>query len=193
MPRTGSTSIYKTLKLFGASVIPYGVAKPSCYEKDINGFHDPNIWEPINKYYKFTSIRNPYRRMLSHFLFAQDNKKHRLYDISDNFEAFVNICITNNYLIPQTQFIHGLEIDGFICIEGCYQQQIQNLPPFHHLCVPAVEKTNDVTYIHPWQNFYNKKIEKQVLDWAINDFITFGYSTDISLTSNLPICLNNDG
>lgn len=177
-PRTGSTSLYQALKqAAGAECLPYGQAPSPCYERDVNGFHDPFVVPELKEFFVFASFRNPYSRIVSHYQFAIADSGHRLHGLaaSGDFPHYVQVAIAGGLLATQMRFIGDTRLDAKVYQEGDLADQINLLPPFLSLRL-VVDRTNVSNGAWPWYAHYDEATIQRVAQWAEEDFRLLGYS-----------------
>lgn len=179
IPRTASTSMFNALRIVGAEKIRYGTSSCFSYHKDTDGFHDPCIIPELSSFFTFTTVRNPYTRMVSHYLFARSDEQHRLHRmaITCQFPNFVALAIRGRLLVPQVEFLGTTRIDAKLCQELDLEQQVNALPPLQG-CPIHIQRSNDSTYDRPWYAYYDEITIRNVQSWAAADFASLNYTDD---------------
>lgn len=179
VPRTGSTATFHSLEQFGAAVVRYRPSTFPCYAQDTNGFHEPYFPDELAGFFKFATFRNPYTRMVSHYLMAKSDEKHRLHGLAacSDFPRFVEMAIFCKFLKTQVDFLDRTEVDARIYMEGDLGAQLSRLAVLKPGPV-VVPKVNASTYDRPWYAHYDKQTASRVLEWGLADFGEFGYSMD---------------
>lgn len=181
IPRTGSTATFNALRPFGAAVVPYRQGRQYCYAADSSGFHDPFVPVELQSFFTIAGFRNPFTRMVSHYLWANSDPGHRLYSMALRlpFPRFVEMAILTRLLTTQTEFIGDTRIDGRVYLESGIASQLQHFP-----CVGPgllnVPRENECKYDMPWYCYYDKPTIHAVKEWAAEDFATLGYSADFA-------------
>lgn len=129
IPRTASTATYQALKPYGAGVVRYRTPRAWCYQRDIDGFHDPYVPNELEMFFRFASFRNPYTRMVSHYLMAKTDVNHRLHGLAANktFPEFVEMAILCRLLQTQMEFLDGTQVIHRIYMEGDIGFQLSRL------------------------------------------------------------------
>lgn len=180
VPRTGSTATFQALQSVGAAVVPYR-GKGGCYGLDSNGFHDPYVPGELETYFTFAGCRNPYTRMVSHYLFAQTSERHRLHALATftTFPEFADMAIATRQLTTQADFLGDTRVDAHVAMESGIAQQIQMLPCIQPT-VLSVPICNNTVCEKPWYAHYNRSAIALVREWAAADFAKYGYSTDFA-------------
>jgi len=181
IPRTASGSVFQASRAAGAEQIRYRQAPSPCYIGDTNGFHDPFVPDELASYFTFTNCRNPYARMVSHYLFAKGDPPHRLHGLASNrdFAGYVDLAIMGRLLTTQTAFIGETRIDARIVQEGDVQAQLRLLPCFAGIPI-EVGRVNVSTYDRQWWTYYDRNTIESVKQWAADDFANLQYSMDFA-------------
>jgi hypothetical protein len=179
VPRTASTSTYRAIQTAGAHQVLYRQAPNPCYAGDSNGFHDPFVPSELAAYFTFTNCRNPYSRMVSHYLFAKSDPSHRLHSLASigDFSHYVEIVTMGRLLTTQTQFLGDTRIDARIVVEENVEFQLRGLSCLAGIDV-QVGLANVSTSDRPWYAYYDKATIEAVRTWAAADFERLEYSTD---------------
>lgn len=181
IPRTASASTFHAVRPAGADQVRYRQAPNPCYVADANGFHDPFVPPELVDYFTFTNCRNPFPRMVSHYLFAKGDEPHRLHSLAnaESFTRYVEVVIMGRLLATQTEFIGETRIDARIVQEDDMQAQLRLLPCLSGIPV-EIGHENVSTYDRPWWAYYDRVTVEAVKQWAASDFEKLGYSTDFA-------------
>lgn len=179
VPKTGSTSIFNAIAPFGASVVPYQKVQYQGYN-DTVGFHESAVPEELSHYFTFASVRNPYRRMLSHYLFARQSKGHRLRDVASNcsFYRFLKHTMENGLLLSQCTFLGDARVDYVVRSEEDLTAQLSALPVFNGMKL-RVDHHNASNYEIPWRDYYDSRAMGLVASLCRDDFDKYGYSLSL--------------
>ena len=140
---------------------------------------------PIEQFYKFAFVRNPYDRLVSAFYNFRYDKGHIKWasDIYkfDTFKDFVlgfedSSCINYIHLRPQFDY---LQIDGRVQMDfvGKYENLKQDFQKVENdLSLPHVDLGHYRRHEHPpYQELYDEETKQVVKRIYKNDFETFGY------------------
>lgn len=174
VPKTASISIRAALEPHGAVTVGY-----AC-ENDPAIAHHEFITPPeFSSYFTFASVRNPYRRALSEYLYCQHTPPNYLHALSMalDFPDWLFYCIARNKRKTQSEMLDGLRIDAIVKCGHDLAAQLRALPPLAGLDI-NLPTENTSTYERPWREYYTGETVQLVKKWAAKDFVAFGYSND---------------
>lgn len=176
-PKTGTHSMYELLNAFEGS--RYG------------NYHEKVMPSYAKNYFKFTTIRNPYDRLVSAWnslLFTTDEYRDLYIPLigDDRFESFVEWACENKRKIPhmdvrgmivlctQTDYLKGIEIHKHLKIENINEE-------FNKL--HFVDKKVEVPRLlhrkyKSWDELKNKNIIEKANEYLKDDFENFDYEKE---------------
>ena len=179
--KTGTHSMYDVLKReFGG--FRYG------------RYHEATLPSGHENYFKFTTIRNPYERLVSAwnslFFSSEEYRIMYLEQIgSDDFEKFLDWAIRVKHgmvdmpiraiqvVCPQSIYLDGIEIDAYLKIENI-DTELNNLPFASNrdkpIVIPRLLKREHAT----WDDVKNKKLIKKANEFLKEDFEMFDYTKE---------------
>ncbi|MEP0072762.1 MAG: sulfotransferase family 2 domain-containing protein [Marinomonas sp.] len=179
-PKTGTHTMYKIL--------------PEEYEGELQPgpYHQKNIPENYANYFVFTTVRNPFERMVSiwHALIERENYRPTFLPLvgSESFLEFVKWITSlapkerpkgkgGVLLYPQSEWLKDVELDKFLKIENI-DSEFPSVPfyvkPSEQKKIPKVLARKHKT----WSDVQCKETRKLIVDWAKEDFVNFNYSED---------------
>ena len=168
IPKTASRSIRTALKKYGAVTIAYG----NCPKWQVN--HQMVTPEEFSDYLTFASVRNPFRRALSTYLYNQQTPRNQFHreSLRCNFTEFLQSFWPS--IGSQVEMLAGLRVEHYVYWERDIQSQLKRILPF--ITTLELPRANAVAYPIPWQEFYNQKAVQIVQEQAAKDFDVLGYS-----------------
>ena len=139
----------------------------------------------FNEYYKFSVVRNPYDRLVSHFSWLCNLQRKSSSPNKNDFIHFVDeiakkqLYKTEQHLIPQYQYV---VIDGKIAVD--YIIHFENLAnEFNLLCnklgIDAELEKRMVSNRAKFNEYYNYKTKQKVYEIYKEDFSLFSYDNDL--------------
>ena len=189
VPKTASTALYTALEPFGARIVPYRPAPHPGYERDFTGFHESAVPPELQGYFTFATVRNPFARAVSAYVYAKTYPTHRLYGlaIALTFDEFLLVTMRKR-LATQCEFIADTRLDAIIRCEDDIGSQLSAMP-FSGGQLIAVDRLNASRYHRPWKEYYTPESVAMVREWAAEDFVRFGYATTLEEPCTLPSSL----
>lgn len=177
-PKTGTHSLYHTLQ-----------EHFEC-ERYGEDYHENTIPLGCGDYFKFTTIRNPYDRLVSAWnslLFTDEYRDEYISLIgNDTFEALVKWAWSNKRnlpymgvrglmtVVPQSTYLRGMKIDKYLKIENI-DEELSNL----HFVDSKIKVHKLLHRKHKqWSELKNKTILKFANDFLKEDFEMFDYQME---------------
>jgi len=171
VPRTGSTAMYRALRLAD----PAGI---------YTGKHAGNNSIGQTGYYTFACVRNPYSREVSHYLYRKTTRNNTLYGFVKRLSFEQYIAWSTSQTAPpqhchdntQSKWLADIRLNSVLKFEelpGAWDTVTRSIG----LDIP-LGKTNTKLGPAPWKPYYTRKIAEQVYSWAKEDFSSFTYSRD---------------
>jgi hypothetical protein len=161
----------------------------SCKEKNIN----------LDEYNSFAVVRNPFERAASDFHICNSNvlhkkyKMHNIQQIRMEFHLFllefldpVSMAKFDWHAYPQYKYISDADGNS---LDEIKILRFENLTEdFLNLGIgDLVIHTNESIRKHAYREYYTTETRDLILDYYKEDFIRFGYSTELEIESEIPI------
>ncbi len=174
VPKTGSTATWMMLQTIGAKRI----------EHNGRGHHDPFITPEIKKdYFLFATVRCPFRRAVSRYLYVRRHPWHPVYPIAsvNTFTDSIQKARDIGLWESQAAFLAHCtaEIDYLIKHEEGLVEGLRQVPGMQNVEV-RVENTSE--YTKPWTDFYDDQSEQLVRAYYADTFELLGYPNTIQET-----------
>lgn len=172
MPKTGSRSLRNALLSFGAKTVQYGGVS----REEAN--HQMVTPDEYAYYTTFTTIRNPFRRSLSCYLYEKQRPQQR-YHQEVNHLTFTDFLLKyyDSVVGTQSSLLAGCRIDHIVKYEEDIPKQIaQFLPSVQPL---HLEHRNKSFYDKPWKDYFTEDAVEIIRNKAVEDFLQFGYSNEL--------------
>jgi len=182
IPKTGSTTVYNWLhKEYGAK-IRKGKTIPELEDRD-DGKHEPFVPKEYEHYYIFTSVRCPYTRAVSEYLFHKTFDPAAEYVIKArtlSFQDYVEWAVENGWMFTQTYFLsHAPRVDRFLHLEKLQRDSVYL--PFIKAS-PVLGHAKKGSYSERWQDYVTDQAERFITSWASVDFVMLGYDKSVEAT-----------
>jgi len=177
IPKTASRAIRTALKPYGAETVAYGECSESM------AVHQLVTPPEFSGYTTFASVRNPFRRALSIYLYNQQVPKNQFHQEScrHNFADF--LLLFWEAVGCQASMLSGLRVDHHVYWEMDIPKQLKKILPFVHSIV--LPTRNAVKYVKPWQDYYSPEAIQTVLTMAAKDFEQFNYGRSLEQAGEL--------
>lgn len=181
-PKTGTHSVFKLLpEIFDTSRVE-------------GAYHETNIPEKYKEYYVFTTVRNPFERMVSIWNALINLEEYRVRYLpivgGDTFEDFVKWITVQTVdtrpkgrgaavLTTQSEWLKGINIDQYLKLEDI-DNEIETLPFFsnanldNYIKVPKVLARKHLS----WNDLKSDELRSIIVSWAYDDFVNFGYDVN---------------
>jgi hypothetical protein len=179
-PKTGTHTMYKIL--------------PDEYEgvQKEGPYHQTEVSEEFSDYFIFTTVRNPFERMVSiwHALIERDNYRNIFLPLVGGVE-FIDFVkwITKLepderpkgkggvLLHPQSYWLKGVSLDKFIKIENVDEEF--SMLPFYIQSTEHKEIPKVLARKHKkWKDVKCNESRELIVRWAKEDFEIFNYSEE---------------
>lgn len=172
VPRTASTAITRSIEK----------AFPDCEKFGQHRMQIPGHY-PQDRYFVFAGARNPYARVVSHYL-----HRFRTHPLSVGlwtFTEYVQNMVRNRLRWwglsgdpPAVKWVQGTGCTHFIRYEQL-EADWAALPAWQDLdTVPRLMKANANPEKYDWRHFYTQDLARKVYDHQRADFDFFGYEKD---------------
>lgn len=171
--KTGGTSIAKAI----------GMEKNHFTAFDLENIVDKETWK---KTYKFSFIRNPWDKVLSHYKWRVVTNQTKLRDRSTTFDHWVKVTLGPNkdtffydkprMFMPQINWLKDSR--GQICMDSIGRfESIED--DFKRIALQIGIETKlphlNATLKTNYRDFYDKKTRSLVADWFQEDIAYFNY------------------
>lgn len=136
-----------------------------------------------DSYYKFSIVRNPYDRLVSHFAWLQ-GKWHQQIELKPQlFHKFINENSKRKgeTLLPLSQCQYIIKKGDVLVNDIFYFEHLEEgfakLNKQFHLNKSLEHRMQ--SYHSIYQNYYTTEIQEFVYQYYKNDFLTFGYDKEL--------------
>ena len=181
-PRCGTTSVFTALKPFGAvAVLPEGTESRIPVYDHIDGFHSPHVPDEFRHFRVVGGVRNPFSRMVSHFLFAKRSRGHRWRKFTrQGFRRFILRVFDSGSYMSQHEMHHISQPDFVMKFEDPIAVQLQSGFPNIPIDLDEYPHINKTNYKRHWSSWYSdvgkmKKIVEYIRRVEGPTFERFGY------------------
>jgi hypothetical protein len=178
-PKTGTHSMFKLLpELFETFTVE-------------GAYHETNVPDEYKDFFIFTTVRNPFERMVSIWNALINLEEYRVRYLpivgGESFSDFVHWITKQTkesrpkgrgaaVLTTQSEWLEGIRVDQYLKLENI-DKEIQTLPfysnakeqPFER--VPKVLARKHVV----WNDLKNDELRSLIVNWANKDFENFNY------------------
>jgi hypothetical protein len=171
IPKTGSRTIRTALAAYGAVTVQY-----HCQAWQTN--HQCVTPEEYDDYFTFASIRSPFRRALSIYLYNQQTPGNDLHkqSLRLNFTEFVHTHWAA--IDSQVAILSGLRVDNYVIYEQGIETELRRLLPF--IGNLTIQKRNAVIYHQPWKTYFTEEAIEFIILQARSDFEQFSYPRQLA-------------
>lgn len=140
----------------------------------------PHTKDYFDNYLKFAFVRNPYERILSHFIWKNEYYPENLPDATpESFSRWLDkLKINIDHLIPQYDFIYENNkciVDFVGRFENLQKDFNIILNKLNIINVEKLSKTNQSKIIHNKDAYLSPKNREKIYHYYKKDFDIFGY------------------
>tara|TARA_Y100000296_G_scaffold79589_1_gene103779 strand:- start:1649 stop:2236 length:588 start_codon:yes stop_codon:yes gene_type:complete len=177
-PKTGTHTMYEMLpRLFGA-------------KQQEGPYHRLDIPEKFQDFFTFTTVRNPFERMVSiwHALIERDNYRPIFLPLvgTEDFEGFVKWLTSLSdetkpkgkggvLMHTQSYWLRNTDLDDFLQIEDVDAQFSKlNFVKNSKIDIPTLPKVLARKHL-TWKDVQSDRCREMIVNWARDDFINFNY------------------
>jgi hypothetical protein len=149
--------------------------------RQIKPFLLPNMWK---NYFKFTVVRNPYKRFFSYcYFFNRENRRMQRDPLGTMKRTITNKKVTKQaFLIPQYKFVTN-KVEKLTVNYVCRLENLQD--DFDKVCEELKLPKTDLQKInssnsskHP--EIYDDELKEMIYDFYRKDFELFDYPSTLS-------------